>query len=161
MKTCLICQASLPLSSFGTLKSGRMGLHPWCRECVKKYNQARYMTGQNPATYVRKSAAFIADYVPPDKTVTKRKNQSAGFRTAERVWHRLLKERRIPPWVKFEEVLPIYEAAALAKHFVVDHIVPLNGKLVSGLHVPWNLQLLTPHENSIKGNRGSKLECAT
>jgi 5-methylcytosine-specific restriction endonuclease McrA len=39
------------------------------------------------------------------------------------------------------------------ENMVVDHIIPLCGKKISGLHVIWNMQYLTPKQNSKKGNK--------
>jgi len=44
-------------------------------------------------------------------------------------------------------------AKAVLEGKTVDHIIPLRGEFVSGLHVPWNLTLLTDSENKSKGNK--------
>lgn len=51
------------------------------------------------------------------------------------------------------EVQGLYDFCKIFKGFEVDHIVPLNGKNVSGLHVLCNLQVLPIRENRSKGNK--------
>ena len=66
-----------------------------------------------------------------------------------------------PKWLTeahYDEMLAFYTQAKQLELFDgeerhVDHIVPLQGKTVSGLHVPWNLQILTASENISKGNK--------
>lgn len=71
---------------------------------------------------------------------------------------RARKNSATPPWVDRAEIKAIYaEARRLTaetgiKH-EVDHIHPLKGRLACGLHVPWNLQIITRTENRKKHNR--------
>lgn len=58
----------------------------------------------------------------------------------------------MPSWVDRGQIITIYRRAK-ALGLSVDHIVPLNGENVCGLHVPWNLQLMPLRENIAKGNR--------
>lgn len=65
---------------------------------------------------------------------------------------RARKIQACPIWADHAKIDAIY-AEAQERGLTVDHIVPLQGANVSGLHVHWNLQLLTRSENSSKGNR--------
>jgi hypothetical protein len=63
-----------------------------------------------------------------------------------------------PSWVKREWYIPVVNACrslqrdTQVKHHL-DHIIPLAGKTVSGLHVPWNLVPIPAEDNCAKGNR--------
>lgn len=66
-----------------------------------------------------------------------------------------------PDWLTLDDfwlIEHIYEIAKVksestkVKH-EVDHIVPLVNPRVSGLHVPWNLQIITAYDNRSKGNK--------
>jgi len=69
--------------------------------------------------------------------------------------------QRCPKWLTDDDrwlIDEIYHLSALRTKMTgiewhVDHIIPLQGKLVSGLHVPLNLRVVTAYENESKGNR--------
>lgn len=66
-----------------------------------------------------------------------------------------------PKWLSYiqkQSIKALYmQAMTLTKltseRYVVDHIVPLHGETVCGLHVPWNLRVITQEENLVKSNK--------
>jgi len=66
-----------------------------------------------------------------------------------------------PPWLTREqkaEIRQLYQIAitmtrTTGERYAVDHIVPLYSESVCGLHVPWNLRVITQEENLKKSNK--------
>jgi 5-methylcytosine-specific restriction endonuclease McrA len=66
-----------------------------------------------------------------------------------------------PPWLtrnQKSEIRQLYQIAitmtkTTGEQYVVDHIVPLRADAVCGLHVPWNLRVITQEENLKKSNK--------
>jgi hypothetical protein len=59
-----------------------------------------------------------------------------------------------PKWLTAEMIQQIADIYMLRpRGYHVDHIVPLAGKNVCGLNVPWNMQYLTAEENLRKGRK--------
>ena len=66
-----------------------------------------------------------------------------------------------PPWLTIEQkhdIRNLYQTAMdmtriTGERYVVDHIVPLLSNEVCGLHVPWNLRVITQTENLLKSNK--------
>jgi len=64
---------------------------------------------------------------------------------------RIDRDMRTPSWSNLEGIKGFYHQCPSGHH--VDHIIPLRGDIVSGLHVLENLQYLTAHDNLSKGNK--------
>ena len=66
-----------------------------------------------------------------------------------------------PKWLTKKEKAEIRQLYQIAitmskttgEQYVVDHIVPLRGNDICGLHVPWNLRVITQEENLKKSNK--------
>ena len=72
--------------------------------------------------------------------------------------YRASKLQAIPEWADLTEIERIYlNSRDMTKYtgvkHHVDHVVPLKGKLVCGLHVENNLQIITAKENNRKSNK--------
>ena len=71
------------------------------------------------------------------------------------------KLKRTPAWLTADDLWMIeqaYELAALRTELFgfawhVDHVIPLRGKLASGLHTPYNLQVIPAVDNLRKSNQ--------
>jgi len=85
------------------------------------------------------------------------KTQIKADTKARRRKHRLA----TPPWLtrkQKSEIRQIYQIAitmtqTTGEQYVVDHIIPLRSDYVCGLHVPWNLRVITQEENLKKSNK--------
>ena len=122
---------------------------------------------QDPNRATRNRGYYEKDLLDLTK-VLKRKSDyfkwytaNPGKRTANHAKYVLKKSLRTPSWLTEDDYWLIEQAYIVAQErsikygvqFHVDHIVPLNGKTVSGLHVPENLQVIPWHENLSKSNK--------
>lgn len=114
---------------------------------------------KNKKAYKDRANARPAEKKRQYRSVWKQKNTGlVNADTARRKKHISL---ATPKWLtpsQVQQIKDIYiEAANLTNSsgipHQVDHIIPLRGKSFSGLHVPWNLQILTAEQNQKKNNR--------
>lgn len=91
-----------------------------------------------------------------DKIIEYRKEwqsrpESKRLKCAAQNKRRATKLNATPSWADLKAIQEFYKGCPQGYH--VDHIIPLQGKNVCGLHVLDNLQYLTAEENLKKGNK--------
>jgi len=119
-----------------------------CAKCARKY-QRRY-DRKRDATPERKAKVRIRKLRWAKENPEKHNARCAARRAA--------KLQRTPAWADLEAIARIYAQARLMTIVTgwphhVDHIIPLRGRSVCGLHVESNLQILPDDENFEKANK--------
>lgn len=167
-KRCGKCKAVKPIIDFHKRVASTDGLAYKCTPCVNSdsHNWRERHPGAH-AEWYRQNYAHKAQYF---KTWREKNKASIAIKMAE--WAKknpgkinaniakrnAAKFQATPKWANLSRIEQIYvEAARLraetGQHYEVDHVVPLQGRTVCGLHWEGNLQILLEAENISKLNR--------
>ena len=141
-KECVICLEEKLLECFSKNKGGIAGRHSKCKVCSKLYRAKHFQDNKEREVVRNKKWRW--------SNLDRARPMEAYF-SAKR---RAMKLEATPPWLtaaQLNEIKEIYIYCPIGFH--VDHIVPLKGVNVRGLHVPWNLQYLSAQENMSKSNK--------
>jgi len=160
VKTCTKCSQDKPLDSFYK-RSDRNSYHSWCKSC--KHESGKQWNIKNKAKHSELNAAWYES------------NKDAHLANSQQ-WYNDNKHRKLetttarearcklatPIWADRELIKELY---ALARKLTeqtgvqheVDHVIPLQGKNVSGFHIETNLQVITATENRQKSNKFNQL----
>ncbi len=174
MKRCTACEVEKPKTEF--YKHSKNTLRNKCKVCLRADQRHKYAEDgdyrerrkQRSKEYKEKNRRDIREsyrewYTKNGaqhrrRTNTRRRDKrrkDRAWANSANAWKRCKMGNRVPKWVKLPDFYATYaECHALgAETHVVDHIIPLRGKTVSGLHVPGNLRVITHKTNLRKGNK--------
>ena len=133
-KNCGTCSIPKLFGAFSNSpNNSKLGISSICKSC-KNIEQA--------GGYVKYIDSHKKSYSKHSSEIKARQQLYRGERSL-----------RVPLWydTQKKEIEEFY--ANCPAGYQVDHIIPLKGKLISGLHVIQNMQYLTDKENLSKGNR--------
>jgi hypothetical protein len=171
MKTCSTCNNEKDFNFFAKNKSKAGGYQSQCKSCVKShYDKNKEKISEKYKIWYDKNKeqkqGSHKEWYEKNKTVRSEYNKTwrennVAYCRARNMLRYAEKSSATPPWLTNSDKLLIQEFYITARKleletgtkYHVDHIVPLQGENVCGLHVPWNLQVITAEENLKKSNK--------
>lgn len=178
IKKCSKCNFEKSLSEFSRCSAKKDGLQNYCKCCAaqktktwQNYNQDDYRQlvkkwKENNKERVRdinnNYRKLYYEKHPENVKLSKKKwrdknkhlisiYSACRRKQIDRQSVKLSKDMLIEIKSIYDQSKILSEQTGIPHH--VDHIIPLKAKMCSGLHVPWNLQIITASENVRKGNR--------
>ena len=174
---CAKCHKYKDTSQFHKHSRNKSGVRSRCKSCRAEDHQQRMLEKADRENHNASSRRWYRNNTEKakDTRAKYREIHSERVATMRKNWEKANKDRRVyisakyrakrlqrtPKWLTnddhtwmswyYLQAQRLTEITGI-KH-EVDHIYPLQGSNLSGLHVPWNLQILTKTENATKGNR--------
>jgi len=160
-KFCYGCSKSLTLNCFSNNRSKADGKATQCKECLKAYVRNRRASDED---FRLRLNTYQSKWSANDPKRFERKAKWASLNkdklNAKAARRRAKQRSAAPTWLdqdhrkQIEDIYWLAQdlKAVTGEDYHVDHIVPLMGKEVCGLHVPWNLQILPADLNLKKSN---------
>lgn len=131
----------------------REGKRRWSDANPEKLKeQYRRKYAKNPEKHKDRMRLWVANN--PEKSRAIKRNWMENNRELHNHQNALQRAARrgaTPPWADKKAIETVYKNCPKGHH--VDHIIPLKGKIVCGLHVETNLQYLTAAANRSKNNK--------
>ena len=160
-KKCILCKEKKPKTSdFFFYRNKEKGwLSSWCKECRSKKRK------ENPSNELEKQKLRREKKRLGDKC-TSCKINDRGYRCTycstclleskrkkkkeDKAIYKSRLRKAMPFWANRDKIRQIYQDRPEGFH--VDHIIPIRGDLVCGLHVHYNMQYLCAEDNMKKSN---------
>jgi hypothetical protein len=146
-KVCSTCNILKSIAEFTKVSRNKNGLSALCSACTRNRNKKYYY-----ANIEKEKERSAIKYQKQKNTVRREwRNKNRG---KIRAWQKLGKlyiKQATPKWADMSLISDFYRNCPAGYH--VDHIVPLRGKAVCGLHIINNLQYLSASDNIRKSNK--------
>ena len=171
MRVCKKCGVEKELSQFSLNKKCKYGVTHECKSCFLA-RQRKWCSGNREKSRSNRMKGYYKYHELNKCRMSEwRKNNQSKFSksqlssrrkhsariNASNANRRSLRIQRTPLWANLEMIEVFYWIATklskvMKQKYHVDHIIPLQGKNVSGLHVQNNLQVMLAIDNCKKSN---------
>jgi len=161
MKYCPSCDSTKDRILFSKSSGRSDGLQSHCKTCRSNRRKKDYLKNRDKEIILSK--VWVENNLDSVKAKARRHRKSdhgKAYYNNKNACRRASKQNATPKWLSTQQISDCKSLYSLATKlemvcgikYHVDHIVPLNGTNVCGLHVPWNLQVLEASLNTSKSN---------